>query len=115
MGSFKFETKVSERSERMVKKVAKKAAKRTSSALKKEVDVKVPLPDNKFGKFLGKKRSLIPAYFRNSWREVKKVKWPTRRESIKLTFVVIIFTAFFTVLTAVVDAGFSTLVERIIL
>lgn len=95
------------------KKAAKKKLKK---ALKKEVDLPIKLPDNRIGQSLQKKRRLpLTAYFVESWAELKKVTWPSRRESIKLTLAVIVFTAFFTIFTALSDVGISNVVERVLL
>ena len=84
--------------------------------LKKEVNLPIPLPKNKAGEFLGKKRTArLPKYFRESWVELRKVVWPTRRESWKLVLAVILFTLVFTLITLAADYGISQLVERILL
>lgn len=97
--------------------MAKKPGK-IRKALSKEVDLPINLPDNKLGNALSKKRSaknLWPAYFRNSWRELKKVTWPSRKESWQLVLAVILFTAIFTLITAIADYGINQLVEEVIL
>lgn len=54
----------------------------------------LPLPDTKLGKFLNKKRSFMPKYFKLSWQELVQVKWPNRKETIKLSFAVFLFALF---------------------
>ena len=98
------------KSRKQIKKVTKK--------LKKEVHLPISLPDNKLGATLGAQRSFsLPFlnYFKNSWAELKRVTWPNRKESVRLTIAVILFTAVFTAITAVADAGFSWVVERVLL
>lgn len=98
----------------MVKKLGLK--KKAKTTLKKEVHLPIKLPDNKFGDFLSKKRKLpLATYFQESFRELKKVNWPTRKESLKLTLAVVVFTAIFTLFTALADLGISAVVERILL
>jgi preprotein translocase subunit SecE len=58
---------------------------------------------------------LVPPYFRNSWKELKLVTWPTKRESRRLTLAVIIFAVVFGVLVAIVDYGLDKLFKRILL
>ena len=58
---------------------------------------------------------LVPPYFRNSWKELRKVTWPTRRESRRLTVAVIIFAIVFGVLIALVDYGLDKVFKRILL
>src|SRR4051812_21363924 len=54
-------------------------------------------------RFIG--RILFPAYFRNSWRELRQVTWPNWRESRQLTFAVLVFAIVFGATIAVVDYG----------
>ena len=95
---------------------SKKTAKRLSKSLSKEVHLPINLPDNKVGKALTKKRRLpLARYFSESWKELRKVTWPSRKESLKLTLAVILFTAVFTLFLAVADIGISNVVERVLI
>lgn len=67
----------------------------------------------KFFKFIGK--ILWPAYFRNSWKELKQVTWPTRRETWQLTLAVIIFSVIFGVVIAIVDFGLDKMFKQVII
>ena len=58
---------------------------------------------------------LLIMYFINSWRELKQVTWPTRRESRKLTTAVILFAIVFGLLIAVVDYGLDKLFKEVLL
>ena len=90
--------------------------KAVKNALKKEVNVPIPVPDNKVGEALTKKRRIpLVRYFSESWTELRKVTWPSRRESIKLTLAVIIFTTVFTIFMSIADFGIGQVVERILL
>ena len=64
-------------------------------------------------RFIGK--ILVPPYVRNSWKELKLVTWPSRRESIRLTFAVIMFAVVFGAVVASLDYGLSRLFKIIIL
>src|SRR5689334_18988282 len=55
----------------------------------------LPIPDGKIGRFLNKRRSFIPSYFRNSFRELKEVRWPNRKQTTQLTLAVFIFAFIF--------------------
>jgi preprotein translocase subunit SecE len=119
---------------RIVKKAETVREKTEKSAL--------PKPDKKAGvlrltlryigtpfKWLGKKlaklgrfkplrilgRILWPTYFRNSWKELRQVTWPTRRETWQLTFAVIIFSIIFGLLIAVVDYGLDKGFKQLII
>lgn len=75
----------------------------------------LPLPDNKVGRFLNKRRKFIPNYFRQSWQELRQVVWPDTKTTAKLTFAVFLFAIFFGVIVTVVDYGLDKLFKNLIL
>src|SRR5581483_1834266 len=58
---------------------------------------------------------IVWPYLRNSWKELRAVTWPTRKESRRLTLAVILFAVVFGVLIAAVDYGLDKLFKRILL
>jgi preprotein translocase subunit SecE len=54
------------------------------------------------------------SFFADSWSELKKVKWPSRKELISYTLVVLTTVAFVTVYFYVLDLGISELVRLFI-
>ena len=60
-------------------------------------------------------RILFLGYFRNSYRELRQVTWPGRRESWKLTFAVLIFAIVFGALVTITDFGLDKVIRRIVL
>ena len=64
-------------------------------------------------RFLGKILGL--GYFRDSWRELKLVTWPKRRESFRLTRAVIMFAVVFGIMIAIVDYGLDKLFKQVLL
>lgn len=71
-------------------------------------------------KFIGKVlrfigRFLFPRYFRNSWRELRLVAWPTGKQTRQLTAAVLIFAVVFGALVAVVDYGLDKLFKELLL
>ncbi len=64
-------------------------------------------------KFIGK--IIVPSYIRSSWRELKYVTWPNRRESRRLTFAVLAFSVVLGALIATLDYGLSNLFKAILL
>jgi preprotein translocase SecE subunit len=58
---------------------------------------------------------LVPRYFVNSWREVRQVSWPNRRETWRLTAAVFIFAIVFGSLVALVDKGLDEIFKKVIL
>ena len=64
-------------------------------------------------RFIG--RVLGFSYLRGSWQELKEVTWPTRREGLRLTGAVIIFSVIFGGLIAIVDFGLDKLFKQVFL
>ncbi|MFA5003999.1 MAG: preprotein translocase subunit SecE [Candidatus Saccharimonadales bacterium] len=60
-------------------------------------------------------RLLLLRYIRDSWRELKQVNWPSRRESRRLTTAVILFAIVFGAAIAVVDYGLDKLFKQVLL
>jgi|GEM_PF-121278 len=58
---------------------------------------------------------LLPPYFRQSWKELRQVTWPSRRESFQLTGAVIVFSVIFGVLIALVDYGLDKVFKQVLL
>jgi preprotein translocase SecE subunit len=58
---------------------------------------------------------LFIGYFVSSWREVRKVDWPNRRETAKLTFAVFVFALTFGLVVAAVDAGLDKVFKQLLL
>jgi preprotein translocase SecE subunit len=75
----------------------------------------LPLPDNRFGRFLNKRRYVIPTFFREAWGEVRQVTWPTNRETLKLSLAVFIFAIVFGLLVTGVDYGLDKLFKELLL
>jgi len=53
------------------------------------------------------------SFFSDSWSELKKVKWPNRKEVVSYTTVVIGTVLFITVYFFILDLGISELVRLI--
>lgn len=58
---------------------------------------------------------LVPPYFRNSWKELRQVTWPTFRVSLRLSFAVIVFAIVFGCLVALLDYGLDKLFKQVLL
>ncbi len=58
---------------------------------------------------------IVPVYLRNSWQELRKVTWPSWKESRQLTFAVLIFAVVFGALIATVDYGLDKVFRNILL
>ena len=75
----------------------------------------LPIPDNKYGRFLNKKRKITPNYFRASFQELKLVQWPNNKETLKLTLAVFIFSLFFGTIITLADYGLDKVFKSLIL
>lgn len=58
---------------------------------------------------------IVPSYFINSWRELRQVHWPNRRETWRLTLAVFVFAIVFGALVAGVDKGLDELFKKLVL
>ena len=62
-----------------------------------------------------RKENAIVRYFRQTWAELKKVRWPSRREALNLTLIVLSTTvamsAFLGVVDRLSDLLFSFLID----
>ena len=54
------------------------------------------------------------SFFGDSWNELKKVRWPNRKELISYTVIVLAVTLIVTVYFWVLDIGISQLVDLVI-
>jgi preprotein translocase SecE subunit len=57
----------------------------------------------------------IGSYFKGSWKELKEVRWPTRRVTWGQTVAVIAFTLVLVVFILALDYGFEQLFKQVIL
>ena len=64
--------------------------------------------------FLGKPFIKLGRYLKNSWREIRQVRWPNRKTTWKMTFAVLLYTAFFILLILVLDIFFSFVFNNIL-
>jgi preprotein translocase SecE subunit len=100
---------------------------KTAGSIKKPLSVvgrllkklRIPLPDNKFGKVLRKIFHIIglilwPKFFREAWGELRQVTWPGRRETWRLTTSVFIFAVVFAIIVGFLDFGLDKLFKELI-
>lgn len=94
----------------------KRVSAKTSTPLKKLTKTQparlIAMPFRWIGKALS---WLTPRYVINSWRELRQVQWPSRRETWRLTLAVFIFALVFGSLVAGVDKGLDELFKKVVL
>ena len=53
-------------------------------------------------------------YLRDSWREIRQVRWPNRKATWKMVFAVLVYTAIFIILISLLDLFFTWLFSLIL-
>jgi len=56
----------------------------------------------------------LTQFFQESWQELKKVHWPSKKETYAATLVVIILVILVSVYLAVVDLGLTKAIQAIV-
>lgn len=56
----------------------------------------------------------IQTYLTESYHELKKVNWPTRKETVRLTVIVIIFSLFVALFLGVLDIVFAYVLRLLV-
>ncbi|HEY5668187.1 MAG TPA: preprotein translocase subunit SecE [Candidatus Saccharimonadales bacterium] len=74
------------------------------------------------GRRLGKYRVLhiisliiVWPYFRNSWKELRQVTWLKPKESLRLTWAVVLFAAVFGTMVALLDYGLDKIFKQVLI
>ncbi len=75
----------------------------------------LPMPANKFGNFLNKRRSLMPSYFIDSFKELRQVVWPNRKTTVQLSAAVFMFAIFFSLIVTLTDYGLEKVFKQLII
>lgn len=74
----------------------------------------IKLPDNKLGRILDAILFSLPRYFKGAWGEIKLTTWPSRKETIRLTFAVFIFSSVFAAFVAILDFALDKVFKHLI-
>jgi preprotein translocase subunit SecE len=54
-------------------------------------------------------------FFRSSFGEIRLVTWPNRRDTLRLTYAVIIFSVIFGIMISLLDWGFEIIFKKVFL
>lgn len=57
----------------------------------------------------------LQRYLQQSWVELSKVVWPSRKDSIRLTVAVIVFSIVLAIIIGIIDFAFTKILQKIIL
>ena len=95
---------------------AKKAEKKQAEKKVKEKSKEKALK-NKDGKkpfILFRPFVALGHYLRDSWREIRQVRWPNRKATWKMVAAVLVYTALFVVILTLLDMLFSFVFNKIL-
>ena len=84
--------------DKKTEKAKKKEQKKAKKAEKRENNKKVFIL---FRPFVA-----LGRYLRDSWKEIRQVRWPNRKATWKMVFAVFVYTAFFMVIILLLDLFF---------
>ncbi|MCI5772398.1 MAG: preprotein translocase subunit SecE [Clostridiales bacterium] len=68
----------------------------------------------KLGRFFKNLPHAIARPFKNMWHELKKVTWPTKKEWLNSTLIVIAFMVFMGIVIGLLDMGSSALISWLV-
>lgn len=68
---------------------------------------------SRIGEWFIKLPGRIAKGFKNMWHELKKVSWPTRKELLNYTVIVLVFMVFMGIVIGLLDAGATQLINLI--
>lgn len=90
-----------------------KPFKRLKRSNKKDRKI-VQLPDNRLGRILDSILFSLPRYIKGAWGEIRQTTWPSRKETIRLTFAVFIFSSIFAAFVAILDFALDKIFKHLI-
>lgn len=99
-------TKLEKAQQKYEKKQAKKQAKLAKKTNKKPMPKALRILTAPFRK--------IGTYIRESWQELRQVRWPNRKMTWKLVSAVIVYTIVFAVFIMLLDVGFTLLFNNLL-
>ena len=96
-------------------KEEKKVAKKDKKAKKEKKPLPMPLRiiTAPF-RWIFKPFAALGRYIRDSWREIRQVRWPNRKATWKLVGAIFVYSAFFIILVMLLDALFNFIFSKII-
>lgn len=95
--------------DKKLEKTNKKAEK-----AEKKAEKKAKKADGKKTFILFRPFCALGRYIRDSWREIRQVRWPSRKATWKMVFAVLIYTALFVVIIMLLDVLFQFIFNKIL-
>ncbi len=104
------------KSEGKLKRALKKIGRTIYKPLKKPLHILTAPFRTRPMRFIGRTLGRIfwPKYFRNSYKELKQVTWPTQKDTWKLTGAVLVFAIVFGLAAAGTDFVLDKIIQRIV-
>ena len=108
----KTQTKVTKAQAKQQAKLAKTKAK----AAKAKIKAKANTPEKPLKQvfILARPFVALGRYLRNSWRELRQVRWPNRKATWKMTLAVLVYCAIFIVFIMLLDALFTFIFDLLL-
>lgn len=108
----KTQTKVTKAQAKQQAKLAKTKAK----AAKAKIKAKANTPEKPLKQvfILARPFVALGRYLRNSWRELRQVRWPNRAATWKMTLAVLVYCAIFIVFIMLLDALFTFIFDLLL-
>ncbi|MDO5480687.1 MAG: preprotein translocase subunit SecE [Candidatus Saccharibacteria bacterium] len=97
-----------------VKKKKVEKPKKVEKQPKAEKPAKKPEKEGKKVFILFRPFVALGRYLRDSWREIRQVRWPNRKATWKMVFAVLVYTALFVLIISLLDLFFTWLFSLII-
>ena len=115
----KTQTKPTETQTKVTKAQAKqqaKLAKTKAKAAKAKIKTKANTPEKPLKQvfILARPFVALGRYLRNSWRELRQVRWPNRKATWKMTLAVLVYCAIFIVFIMLLDALFTFIFDLLL-
>ena len=115
----KTQTKPTETKTKVTKAQVKqqaKLAKTKAKAAKAKIKTKANTPEKPLKQvfILARPFVALGRYLRNSWRELRQVRWPNRKATWKMTLAVLVYCAIFIVFIMLLDALFTFIFDLLL-
>ena len=112
----KDQTKPTETKTKAQTKQQAKLAKTKAKAAKAKIKTKANTPEKPLKQvfILARPFVALGRYLRNSWRELRQVRWPNRKATWKMTLAVLVYCAIFIVFIMLLDALFTFIFDLLL-
>ena len=112
----KTQTKPTETKTKAQAKQQAKLAKTKAKAAKAKIKTKSNTPEKPLKQvfILARPFVALGRYLRNSWRELRQVRWPNRKATWKMTLAVLVYCAIFIVFIMLLDALFTFIFDLLL-